>query len=229
MAPDDPWLDALGAVAREEAAEAEAPLPPSGPLRPLETDERAAVLEAVLETIAAGRGAGVAAEDALPGPSTPLAEVAAPSPPRRWGWAAAVGAAVLAASIALMVWPGGSTLPAYTVEATAGAATVRGDDPPADGVAVYTAGTRFRLVLRPAADVEEPVGVVVALRGPDGPVDWRPPIAVGDSGSVKVEGVFAGPLALPPGVYRATFTLSAGGGEGRVVEHRFRVAPAERP
>ncbi len=214
-ADEDAWLDALGAVAREEDAQADAPLLESGPLRALDDGERAQILDAILAA-----GAAAPADDALP-----LADVAAPSPPRRMGRAFAVGGLLLAALIALLALPAGPTLPAYTVEATAGAADVRGDQPPAAGETVYTAGTRFRLVLRPAADVAEPVRASVTLSGPDGAIDWQPPIAVGASGSVKIEGVFADALALPPGAYVATFTLIAGDSEPRAIEHRFRIAP----
>lgn len=214
--PDDPWLSALGEVARGEAAEADAPLPESGPLRPLDADERASIVAAVL----AARGASEAER-----PPLPLAEVAAPSGPRRWG--AMVAAAVVLAAVvaAFALRPGPVTVPAYAVEDTAGAQATRGDDGPRGSVTTYAPGTRFRLVLRPATPPPGPMLATVALRGPDGPVPWQPPLEVGHSGSVKAEGAFDGPLALPPGDYVATFSLRMKGAPdaARTLEYHFRI------
>lgn len=213
---DDPWLAALGEVAREDAEEAAAPLPESGPLRPLDEGERADLLAAVM----ARRGGTPALE-----PSTPLADVAAPSPPRRWGVVAVAGLALAAALAVFVLRPTTAGLPPYALEATGGAQAVRGVDAPSGPVTVYAPGTRFRIVLRPAEAPPGPVEAAVELRGDAGVVPWDPALEVGAGGGVKAEGVFAGPLALPPGDYTATFTVRpAGSADGRQqVEHRFRI------
>lgn len=239
---DDGWLAALGAVAREERAALAEAIPTAGPFSALDGDERAAIVAAIRAERA--RVAAVDAADepgaAVVEPATeagaaddvgeavvelpaeaglPLAEVARPRPPRRW---AAVAAAVTALAAAVVFWvaqPGGPGLPAYTLEASAGAQIVRGEEA---ATATYAPGTRFLFVLRPAAAPGGAVEASVALSGPAGPVVWQPAVVVGQGGGVKVEGVFEGALALPPGVYTAAFTVRSGG-ESRTLKHRFEM------
>lgn len=215
----DPWLDALGEVAREERAALADAVPEAGPLRPLDEAERASIVEAIL----AGQGRERAAEpevaDGYDGMSDlPLAEAARPSMPGRWGRIAAIGLALAAALAIFALRPTAPDLPAYTLEASAGAQTVRG----VEAAAPYTPGTRFRFVLRPASPPAGPVTAAITLRGPDGPVDWRPAVIVGAGGGVKIEGVFDGPLALPPGRYTVGFTVTDGH-DTRVIEHHFEI------
>lgn len=241
---DDEWLAALGAVAREERAALAEAIPTAGPFSALDGDERAAIVAAIRAERARAQVAAVdaadepgaavvepaaeagAADDAgeavveLPAEAgLPLAEVARPRPPRRW---AAVAAAVTALAAAVVFWvaqPSGPGLPAYTLEASAGAQIVRGE---AAATATYAPGTRFLFVLRPAAAPGGAVEASVALSGPAGPVVWQPAVVVGQGGGVKVEGVFEGALALPSGVYTAAFTVRAGD-ESRTLKHRFEM------
>lgn len=234
---DDEWLRALGAVAREERAALAEAIPTAGPFSALDGDERAAIVAAIRAERAravAGAGADEAGADAagadaagageavveLPADAgLPLADVTRPRPPRRWAAVAAVATALAAAVVFWVAQPSGPGLPAYTLEASAGAQIVRGEEA---ATATYAPGTRFRFVLRPAAAPGAAVEASVALAGPAGPVVWRPDVAVGPGGGVKIEGVFEGPLALPPGVYTAAFTVRAGD-ESRTLKHRFEM------
>lgn len=241
---DDEWLRALGAVAREERAALADAVPAAGPFSALDGDERAAIVEAIRAAQAravveaddaddagaddagaydAGAddaaGAGDAGVELPAGAGLPLADVARPRPPRRWAAVAAVATALAAAVVFWVAQPSGPGLPAYTLEASAGAQVVRGEEA---ATATYAPGTRFRFVLRPAAAPGAAVEASVALSGPAGPVAWRPDVAVGPGGGVKIEGVFDGALALPPGVYTAAFTVRAGD-ESRTLKHRFEM------
>lgn len=218
----DDWLDALGALARHDRQTLDAPdpelddLPPDDPRRPLDAAERGDILTAIRAQQATERAAEL-----------PLADVAAPSPPgatRRRGMIYGLVTLALAAVVALVVLrPATPTLPAYTLEATAGAQQLRGADQPTATTPTYTPGTRLRLVLRPATAPTTPVTATLALTGPAGPVTWRPPISIGQSGAVKIEATLTGALALPPGAYTATVTVSDGEST-RAVEHRFVMA-----
>lgn len=226
----DDWLDALGALARHDRQTLDAlpdggldDLPADDPRRPLDAAERDDILTAIRAQRAAEQPAEHPAEHA---PDLPLADVAAPSPPgttRRRGVIYGLVTLALAAIVALVVLrPAPDALPAYTLEATAGAQQVRGAEQ-ATITPTYTPGTRLRLVLRPATAPATPVTAAIALTGPDGPVDWRPALTVGQSGAVKLDVTLTGDLALPPGAYTATLTVTDGE-ITRVVEHAFTVS-----
>ncbi len=223
----DDWLDALGALARHDRQTLDDlpdggldDLPADDPRRPLDAAER----DDILTAIRAQRAAEHPAEHA---PDLPLADVAAPSPPgttRRRGVIYGLVTLALAAVVALVVLrPAPNALPAYTLEATAGAQQLRGAEQPTI-TPTYTPGTRLRLVLRPATAPAALATAAIALTGPDGPVaTWRPTLSVGQSGAVKLDATLSGDLALPPGAYTATLTVTDGEST-RVVEHAFTVS-----
>lgn len=256
-ADDDPWLDALGALARDEREEIADAIPSDGPFQALDAEERGVIVAAIraerarerareeaeaadafaaheVDAFAAHEADAFAAHeaDAIADPhpadrhpadaALPLADLARPSLPRHFTRIAAVVLAIAAALAFIVLRPADSALPAYTLETTAGAQLVRGEEAPTPGIALYTAGTRFRFVLRPAAPPTAPVTATVAMQGPAGVIDWQPDIAIGANGGVKIEGIFAGPLALPPGTYTATFTVTAGD-DSRTLEHAFQM------
>lgn len=221
---DDPWLSAMGEVARSERAHRRA-LPPDGPLRALEAAELAAITETLVAHRARTRSdeppTPTDALDTAPPRSMPTTPARASSRARRrWGLYAAAGGVALAAAVALLVLrPATSTLPVYTVEAQGGVQAVRGAETES---AVYTPGTRYVVVLRPAEPVAHPVHASLQLHGPDGPVPWAPRVAVAPEGGVLIEGTLSGPLALDPGVYTAEITVSDGE-SSRVLTHHFVV------
>lgn len=224
----DDWLDALGDLARHDHHTLDAPdpeldaLPPDHPRRPLDAAERDDLFAAIRAQRTAERAADETPDHT---PDLPLADVAAPSPPRAPRRRAAIYGLVtlaLAAVLALFVLRPAPALPPYTLEATAGAQQLRGSDQPTD-TPTYTPGTRLRLVLRPATAPAAPITAALAVTGPTGPVTWSPALTVGESGAVKIEATLTGDLALAPGAYTATITLTDGEAT-RVVEHAFHVA-----
>lgn len=167
---------------------------------------------------------GLAAAGLPAGPgdaAMPLADVARPRPPRRYAGVAATLLAIAAAVAFYVMRPTGPALPVYTLETLAGAQIVRGEE----ANAPYAPGTRFRFLLRPATPPTGAVTASVELRGPDGVVDWQPPVTIGAGGGVKVEGTFDGALALPPGSYTVLFTVKDDD-ETRQMKHRFEMAAA---
>ena len=241
-ADDDSWLAALGALARDEREEIADAIPSDGPFQALDAEERGVIVAAIRAERAreqareqaeaadafAAHDADVDADvDAIPDAhpadaALPLADLARLRLPRHFTRIAAVVLAIAAAIAFMVLRPADSALPAYTLETTAGAQLVRGEESPTPDIALYTAGTRFRFVLRPAAPPTAPVTATVSLQGPAGVINWQPDIAIGANGGVKIEGIFAGPLALPPGSYTATFTVTAGD-DNRAMEHRFQM------
>lgn len=187
---DDALLRALGALAREREAEAEAddawPADDEA-LRPLDEAEAAMLMDAVL-------GAEVRAEPP-PSPATL-------TPPRRrgWVWAGVVGA--LAAALLLAIGlRGPDALPDYRLTAGAGEQTFRADPeaPAADGRARYTTGSRVQLVARPASDVPDPVVARVYVRQGGQTTRLDPPVQVSPTGAVRLDAVAGETLPLPEG------------------------------
>ncbi len=127
--------------------------------------------------------------------------------------------ALAAASVALVLWPGGTPgpLPVYELELAGSVRTQRSAPPAAGGeVAVeerrlLAPGNRLRLVLRPSVAVEGPVAFAafVSTGGAVSPLRW-PETSISEDGAVLAQGTVLvdGGLALPAG--DSTLLLAVG-------------------
>jgi hypothetical protein len=180
---DEALLTALGALAREREAGADAAWPSDDEaLRPLDEREAAAMLDAVLG-------------------AAPAATPRAPARPRRRGrvWAGLAGVAAAAAAVLVLTTRGDPpALPDYRLAASAGEQTLR-SAPAREGRARYATGSRVHLVASPADAVGGAIAVRVYVRHAGETRRLDVPVEVSPSGAVRLDAVAGETLPLPEG------------------------------
>lgn len=218
----DELLRALGRVQGAQQAERErvhaSPAAATDELlRPLDADEQASILDAVLGSAASGKDVAARTEPAgvgtgagtVGGAGAREGGVVVPlvRPPARRAWLAGAGSLAAAAALMVVLWrsDGGGDdvgLPAYSVVEAGGEASVRGEPERAE-VLRLRADTALDLRLAPARPIDGEVGVrVIATQGDVSRwVDVDGAVEVANSGVIRLRGRAGAWLALPPGAW----------------------------
>jgi hypothetical protein len=196
---DDEILGPLGRAQRDEDAMSTGEPATAGPLhRPLDAQERAQVLDGLLQRLE--RDGSTTAASAPPPAVVPLS-AARERNKTRWVGVAMVALAIAAA---LVLWIGrrdaGVQLPGYAITVLdGGAADVRSDPRAVDRTVVLRTGDRISLVVTPDRPATAAVAVWLLARG-GGPSQLvRVDATVAPSGAVKLEGALDRWLKLAPG------------------------------
>lgn len=211
---DDELLRALGRAQRNPAAmqttaphDSASPAPVRDDLtRPLDSAERALVLDALFAEIDVQRDPGPAETPVVPAP-----EIRSRSRARLAG----VIGAVVAIAAALVLWLGRppasyAELPSYAMtELQGGVSAVRSDPSALDRVLDMRPGGKIQLVMTPAVPSKEPL-VVDLVAQQEGAEDRMVRVTpeVSPSGAVRLTGVLTDLIALEPGPWTITVVVS---------------------
>lgn len=201
---DDEILGPLGRAQRHDEDAMNAEPGTVGSLhRPLDAQERARVLDGLLQRLDGERGLATsepAATSKPPAKAVPLAPVRE----RRGARWAGVTMLALALAAALVLWIGRRDatvqLPGYAITALeGGAADVRSDPRALDRTVVVGRGDAITVVVTPDRPAPAGLGVWLVARGA-GPAQLvRVDAAIAPSGAVKFEGPLDRWLTLAPG------------------------------
>ena len=215
--PDDAMLEALGALARDQAderdawwAQIDAGQAPDGSefdeIAPLTEDERARIVDHLAALSPAVE----------PEPANVVAFSAERARRARRAWTG-IGVVAAAAAVAVFMLRAltavGVRLPAYALATSTGDKAFRGsEDGRETARAVYTRGSRFEFVLRPLDPVDSEVAAAAWLVGADGPRDWPVYIEHGRSGGLRIVGTIGAELDAPDGDWDVVFAVAPAGG-----------------
>jgi hypothetical protein len=144
----------------------------------------------------------------------------------------AAAAAVVLAALGLGIFraelPGTSAFPAYDLELQ-GKAYMRGESPPEEGPIVFSAGDRFRLLLRPQAALDGRVAAsAFVLAGDSLQPLTAPPARILENGVVMIQGEVGSEVLLPAGDARLLVVVARADAlpAGAELRDRLRVRAA---